>query len=371
MRRPWVLLCALLLGGLLTACGSSGGPRAVNAPGLQVAPGPGVQVRQGDTLYTIAQRNNVALRDLIMINGLQPPYRIRPGDLLLLPVPRGYVVQRGDTVSEIAQRFDVETSRLIRENRLASPYTIFPGQLLTVPVPIGTSAPPSTVQARAAPRRTVVTAPPSPAARTANSVVIVPRPSPLKPAPPSRTVVAAKPEPVPVGQPEARQQTRQQARQQALEQAQQQAQPQARQQARPVRYAEPPAREGSRFLWPVQGRVVSNFGVKSDGSRNDGINIRAPEGLGVRAAESGVVAYVGDDLDAFGNLVLLRHRDGFMTAYAHLQASLVREGDVIRRGQIIGRIGATGSVTAPQLHFEVRRRAKPVDPMDHLEPVTG
>jgi murein DD-endopeptidase MepM/ murein hydrolase activator NlpD len=100
--------------------------------------------------------------------------------------------------------------------------------------------------------------------------------------------------------------------------------------------------------------------------RNDGINIAAREGMPIRAAESGVVAYAGNELQGFGNLLLVRHADDLMTAYAHASKILVKRGELVRRGQVVARVGRTGNVTRPQLHFEVRRRDKPVDPMRYL-----
>ncbi|MFQ5347449.1 MAG: peptidoglycan DD-metalloendopeptidase family protein [Rhodothalassiaceae bacterium] len=128
----------------------------------------------------------------------------------------------------------------------------------------------------------------------------------------------------------------------------------------------PPPRSGRGFDWPVSGPVVSTFGPKTGGLRNDGINIAAPRGAPVRAAEAGVVAYAGNGLRGFGNLILIRHHGAWVTAYAHNDALLVRRGDTVARGQMIARVGSTGGVTTPQLHFEIRRGAKAVDPLVHL-----
>jgi murein DD-endopeptidase MepM/ murein hydrolase activator NlpD len=127
-----------------------------------------------------------------------------------------------------------------------------------------------------------------------------------------------------------------------------------------------PARAGSGFIWPVRGRVISDFGPKGGGLHNDGINIAAARGTPIRAAENGVVVYAGNELRGFGNLVLLRHAGGWMTAYGHADALAVGRGDQVKRGQIIGRVGSTGNVTSPQVHFEIRRGARPVNPREHL-----
>jgi murein DD-endopeptidase MepM/ murein hydrolase activator NlpD len=120
------------------------------------------------------------------------------------------------------------------------------------------------------------------------------------------------------------------------------------------------------FRWPVRGRIIAGFGPKPTGQQNDGINIAVPEGTPVRAAEDGVVAYSGNELKGYGNLVLVRHATGHVTAYAHNSELLVKRGDSVKRGQVIAKSGQTGNVSSPQLHFEVRKGATPVDPMQYL-----
>ena len=128
----------------------------------------------------------------------------------------------------------------------------------------------------------------------------------------------------------------------------------------------PQARSASGFQWPLDGRVVSRFGPKSDGRHNDGVNIAADAGTDVVAADNGVVAYAGNELRGYGNLVLIRHDGDWVTAYGHAGQLLVSRGDRVRAGQRIATVGTTGSVTSPQLHFEIRRGAVAVDPLDHL-----
>ena len=120
------------------------------------------------------------------------------------------------------------------------------------------------------------------------------------------------------------------------------------------------------FRWPVRGRVIAGFGPKPNGQQNDGINLAVPEGTSVKAAEDGVVAYAGNELKGYGNLVLVRHSNGYVTAYAHASELMVKKGDSIKRGQIIAKAGQTGSVNAPQLHFEIRKGSTPVDPTQYL-----
>jgi murein DD-endopeptidase MepM/ murein hydrolase activator NlpD len=128
-----------------------------------------------------------------------------------------------------------------------------------------------------------------------------------------------------------------------------------------------PARDaGPSLRWPVKGRVIAGFGPKTNGQQNDGINLSVPEGTPIKAAEDGTVAYAGNELKGYGNLVLVRHPNGFVTAYAHAKELMVKRGDEVKRGQIIASSGQTGNVDAPQLHFEVRKGQSPVDPMPLL-----
>jgi murein DD-endopeptidase MepM/ murein hydrolase activator NlpD len=134
-----------------------------------------------------------------------------------------------------------------------------------------------------------------------------------------------------------------------------------------VAIAEPAGRKG--FIWPVQGKIVLKYGAGTGGLFNDGINIQANRGTPILAAENGVVTYVGNELRGFGNLILIKHADNFVTAYAHTENPLVARGDVVTRGQRISSVGTTGAVTFPQLHFEVRNGRKSSDPLKHLPSV--
>lgn len=127
-----------------------------------------------------------------------------------------------------------------------------------------------------------------------------------------------------------------------------------------------PAAGAPRFDWPLRGEIVSGFGRTPSGGRNDGINIAVAEGTSVRASAAGQVVYAGSELDGYGQLVLIRHSNGYVTAYAHNSRLMVREGDQVDRGQVIAEAGSTGTVDSPQLHFEIRRGVSPEDPMRHL-----
>lgn len=123
-----------------------------------------------------------------------------------------------------------------------------------------------------------------------------------------------------------------------------------------------PPSQTTKFIMPVAGKIISSFGAKSDGQHNDGINIKAPRGERVSASEAGEIVFADDNLKAYGNLVLIRHKDDYMTAYAHLDSLTVKKGDQVQRGAMIGTVGSTGNVVTPQLHFEIRKGSKPLNP---------
>jgi murein DD-endopeptidase MepM/ murein hydrolase activator NlpD len=138
--------------------------------------------------------------------------------------------------------------------------------------------------------------------------------------------------------------------------------------ARTVRLAtgEPPPLDGDDFLWPVNGKVIGEYGPIDKWRRRDGIDIAARRGAPVLAAQDGIVVYAGDGIRGYGQMVLLRHDQDYITTYAHNATLLVRAGDVVRRGQVIARVGDSGDATQTMLHFELRKGRKPVDPQTRL-----
>ena len=147
-----------------------------------------------------------------------------------------------------------------------------------------------------------------------------------------------------------------------------QATPQVEEKTAPEAVVKPSEATGAlpTFRWPVRGKVITTYGAKTNGKSNDGINLAVPEGTPVKAAEDGVVAYSGNELKGYGNLVLVRHSNGYVTAYAHASELMVKRGDTIKRGQIIAKSGQSGEVGSPQLHFEIRKGSSPVDPLQFL-----
>ena len=274
-----------------------------------------IQVQANDTLFIISRRYGVSARAIIDANNLTPPYRLHIGESLILPRPREYVVVSGDTLSGISKKHGVDTFELARLNRIGPPYRIYVNQRLTLPS-MG-AAEKETVIAKAEPVTKQELSKPNPKIRQ--------RPEP------KRQIVTPKAKP---------QQTETVAR-----------------------YT---GRTSGKFYWPVQGKILSAFGSKGEGLQNDGINISAPVGAPVRAAGRGVVAYAGNELRGFGNLLLIKHPGGWVTAYAHNETLLVRRGDRVEKGQVIAKVGKSGNVVAPQLHFEIRKGKRAVNPFRHL-----
>jgi len=352
MRSPILAAVALLLlTGLLASCGGNA-PRLANSPPgaavrLAIPPGGRISAGPNDTVYEISRRYGVPVRDIILANGLQPPYRLTVGQDLRLPAPSRYLVRPGDTVFSISRRFNVDMRTVVQMNGIAPPYQIQVGQELRLPSrEVAAAAPgvalPKGPGARGNQTRTALLTP---------GTVALPEPNPRNPAAPEIRKSGAAPAPAPVRRkvspaPSPKAKT-------GVE----------------VAKIRPPGRAGSRFKWPVRGRVIAGFGPRKGGLHNDGINIAAPHGAPVAAAENGVVAYAGDGLPGFGKLLLLKHSDGWISAYAHAEKLLVKRGDVVRRGQTIATVGSTGSVDRPQLHFELRKEKRAVDPRKHLEKI--
>ncbi len=292
--------------------------------------------------------------------------------------PAQITVQRGQTLSGIARDYHVPMQALAEANHLSPPYRILIGHALIIPGGSGGFAGPPEVAAMApqAPVTTaslppVAMAPPPPrpelASRTAPPDTTADRPIPLdRPAPSAPAPLPASPGatltppaiPAAPGRSEA-----------TAEPPAAASHPPAAPGATAAVTPPPAAHRGGTFLWPVRGHVLENYGAGPDGTHNDGINIAAPRGAPVQAADAGTVAYAGNELRGYGNLILIKHSNGWISAYAHCDLILVKTGQKVARGQVIARVGSTGNVSAPQLHFELRRGKQPVDPRDYLTPL--
>lgn len=363
-------------------------------PPYQLAPGQTLQiptqrvhiVAAGDTISGIAQQYGVDASTLVRQNGIAEPYTIYVGQTLVLPgqiepvsvasapivvetlPPAGSggtitveelppPVGPAVTVPDVEPSADVPTTTVAVPTPSGSTAGLEPPPVLLPGVPTSSSSSTSTEEPPPAKPGSNepfdageiandTTAPAAPNDATAPSSPTMPAP-PVDPAAPAATPSVPVETVPPVIATEAAPEETQEA-------------------AVDPMLIEPAARGDQTFLWPVTGKVVSEFGPLADGLHNDGINIAAPRGTPVRAAENGVVVYAGNELRGFGNMLLIRHADGFVTAYAHNESLLVERGDTVERGQIIARVGSTGNVDSPQLHFEIRVGTDAVDPREYL-----
>src|SRR5215218_47261 len=330
-------------------------PRSV-AAARPVAPnGSTIIVGTSDTLDGLAKRYNVSSAAILQANGYKGPRVLSPGQQLIIPKQAAvaaaapalappvskpvaaaagpssvHIVNRGDTLMSISRRNNVPVAELAKANNLDQSAKLSLGMKLTVPgsksaaaaaapaaQPVVAAAPAQPVATVAAPGTKMAAAggPPQ-AARLASATTNVVEEKPVVEAASVKSSEATGALPT--------------------------------------------------FRWPVRGKVITSYGAKTNGKSNDGINLAVPEGTPVKAAEDGVVAYSGNELKGYGNLVLVRHSNGYVTAYAHASELMVKRGDTIKRGQIIAKSGQSGEVGSPQLHFEIRKGSSPVDPLQFL-----
>ena len=367
------VLCVGVLGAL-TACGFARVPYGTGQQSPQSAvpcdrsTGVAGQVRvcAGDTLIGLARDHNVTVLGLMRENNLASD-KILIGQRLSIPNEFVHVVQPGDQLLSLASRYSVPYDNLIAANELRRPYTIFPEQRLAIPrgpvdrqvagnTPSNDRLPDSPPVTNQAPSGPVIIGSGAPSA--AKPVVV--EQSKQQQAPVTEAAKApAAPSSVAAGAPVPRNKPAQPAAVPAAE---------ANKQAVVEAPKKPAEAAPAAFLLPVQGRIVSEYGPKSGGLHNDGINIAAPRGTPILATADGEIAYAGDGLPGFGNLILIRHDDGWTSAYAHADSMAVKRGDQIKRGDTLGTVGSTGSVTEPQLHFELRKHDRAVDPKPLLGP---
>lgn len=341
--------------------------------------GSAIIVGPGETVFSIASRYGVPATALMKVNGISDPNTVQPGQRLVIPIfsqarngwvrpdqaqaavqvasvgpvsaPRMastpaartvaggavHTVTPGETVYSLGRLYGVSPNAIIATNNLQAPYGIRIGQKISIP---------GATTAKAAPAPAVAAAPAS---------------EPSSPTPQAQQLAAVQPAPLEKAGIESNSLD-------APAEKTAYAPPDNASAGTDTRAGipEPAALSAGNFRWPVRGRVISSFGEKNDGETNDGINVSVPEGTSVRASENGVVAYAGNELKGYGNLVLVRHADDWVTAYAHNSEITVKRGDVVSRGQVIAKAGQTGTVTTPQIHFELRKGSTPVDPLKYL-----
>lgn len=324
-----------------------------------------VTVAHGETAEMVARKHGVPLAALLQTNGIANPAAVRPGQRLVIPryvsasapqaaAPQAYVPQAaaprvaapaqvpaaignnvhvvapGESLMGIARKNSIALSALARANNIEPHARLNIGDRITIPGG-RQAAVQRTVPTIAAP----VSAPVISAPQVAQPRII---PMDKTAAIPAQTARMATQEPATV---------------------------------ETAASGAEAAGAVPSFRWPVHGRVIAGFGAKANGVQNDGINLAVPEGTPIKAAEDGVVAYAGNELKGYGNLVLIRHANGFVSAYANAKELLVKRGDSIKRGQVIANAGQTGNVTSPQLHFEIRKGSTPVDPTKYLSGAAG
>jgi len=304
-------------------------------------------VGTSDTLELLARRYNVSAAAIMQANGYKGPRALQPGQQLIIPHPTAtaaapalaapvskpvavaaiapsvHVVNHGDTLLSIARHNHVSVPQLARANNLDPSAKLSIGMKLVVPG-----------------SKTAAAIPPS----AAPAAVAAAQPAAIAAQPVTRVA--------------------------AVDNQQKARLAQAAPNADEPAIESPVKAEATgalpTFRWPVRGKVIAAYGAKTNGKANDGINLAVPEGTPVKAADDGVVAYSGNELKGYGNLVLIRHANGYVTAYAHASELLVKRGDTIKRGQVIAKSGQSGEVQSPQLHFEIRKGSSPVDPLQFL-----
>ncbi len=287
-------------------------PDAVTVAGVRYV------VKPGDTLTRIANVTGASTEAIARENGLKPPFVVKTGQRLTIPGGRYHLVKRGESGIAIARAYGVDWSQVATMNHLEEPYILREGQRLLLPSV--QEAANMTVEQRAEAFQLdiddIVTG--GEPALAENAAPAPPVPSPAQPIAPT------------------------------------------------VAVATPPVDFDGQFVWPLAGKIVRSFGDLGNGRRNDGINIAANKGTPIMAAGDGVVAYVGTDVAIYGGLVLIKHGNGWLTAYGHADQIQVTRGQAVKAGQLIAYVGEAGLADEDQLHFEIRKGRQPVDPRQHL-----
>lgn len=286
-------------------------------PDAKTIPDATYVVKPGDTIRSIGNSTGAGSEAIARANAIPAPFVVRPGQRLKIPGGRYHLVREGQSGIAIARAYGSEWSRIADLNDLQPPYVLRNGQRLLVPSAAETAHMTMEQRAQAFSLDIDDLATGSEPAIAPNEAPKAPTATPRKPL---HTDVAI---------------------------------------------AEPRTFAG-KFDWPLTGPIIGRFGPAGDGRRNDGINIAAERGEDIHAAADGVVAYAGSAIAVYGGLILIKHGDGWITAYGHAEQILVTRGQSVHRGDVIAHAGATGSVNKPQLHFEIRNKRTPVDPLRYL-----
>ena len=260
------------------------------------------EVRSGDNLYSISRKLNLSISSLIKLNKIAPPYKIFPKQNLILPKQSFHKVKKGETLYSISRRYKTDVYSISKLNNLKNINSINEGQALKIYGDLK-------IENKNNYRNNV---------NKANLKKIDSKKKSLK----------------------------------------------------SVKKTTPNFKQtfskNSKFIWPVKGKLISKYGKSSDGFFNDGININSKLNQKVSASNDGVIIYSGNEIPGYGNLVLIKHSQNWITAYAHLGKVSIEKGDKVKKGQIIGLVGKTGNVRKPQLHFEIRKGKEAVNPLNYL-----
>lgn len=339
-----------------------------------------VTVRAGDTLSVIATRNNVPVQAVIALNNSAPPYRIYSGQLVKIPEFIQHRVVGGETLYAISRVYEVEMGEIVHFNFLEAPYLLAAGKVLNIPqstrqqtrvAAVGPAA--WTVSGNNQDRKVdspngtapldAVSSAPQVSSKTLSAPQVASKPLAI-PASPSVKTVEKAPEPQKPVQVASIAPSVVSDVAPSTAVVGQEIPAEAMPPLPRHRYSTKslPSRAGRKFSWPATGPIISSFGKKDTGFHNDGINIKLTPGTPVRAAENGVVSYVGNEMRSFGNLILISHADGYVTTYGHVATMSVYKGQAVQKGDIIGTSGTTGDVSIPQLHFEIRKNGSAKNP---------
>ena len=317
-----------------------------------------VIVQQGETLYSIAKKNGVPLRDLIDTNNLEPPYALKAGSAIKIPFPNYHESREGETLYSISRMYDMKVNDVIALNNLKFPYPIYPGDKIKIVKDKNKKSeknPQLALESKAKKENNI-----KPSEEKAKEIVEKKNSKEIekygfKPSEVRALELAKKND-----SSRTAQNIINPSKNEIVETKLSINKPIDKDSIKKI------ANKTNRFSWPVRGEVISKFGPKSAGLYNDGINIKAKDGQAVSSSEDGIVAYVGSELKGYGNLVIVKHSGGWISAYAHLKNSAVAIGQKISKGQRIGNVGNSGKVKFPQLYFGLRKGRDAVNPENYL-----
>lgn len=285
-----------------------------------------IVVESGDTLYSVAKKHSLVLRDLIEVNKLTPPFILKSGSTLIIPKPIYHEVKNSDTLYSISREHHINIDQLYQLNNLNRDSNIKVGQKIRITKFIENTNNQSNndnliensnknTQENIIKNRNSLT---NNAVEFANKISTKQNPKINKSNEDSNRII-----------------------ENSLDKV-------------------------NHFIWPLKGEVISQFGPKQGGLYNDGINIKANQGSIIKTSDAGIVAYVGNELKSYGNLIIIKHKNGWISAYAHLSKILVQNGQKIQPETAIGEVGKSGNVKFPQLYFSLRKGRDAVNPENYL-----